>query len=127
MPDSARGVVIVVEDDASLRQALCRTLGLENITALTYDSGELLLEQEQWSEAICMILDVQLPGMSGFELREQMAARAPVPPVIFITAYDEPEARARAARARSPFLVKPFSGRVLLDTIRRIGAASSDA
>jgi CheY-like chemotaxis protein len=54
-------------------------------------------------DAVCMIFDIQLPGMSGFALREQLAkTRALLPPIIFMTAYDEPEARAQAPPRAPP-------------------------
>ena len=69
---------------------------------------------------MCLIVDVHLPGISGFTLRDRLSLKGALPPVIFITAFDEPETRAKAASAgAAAFLTKPFSGRALLETIRR--------
>jgi len=120
MPGSVRGTVIIVEDDVSMCQALDRIVRLGGFDPRMYRSGESLVDDDRDHEAICMILDVQLPGMNGFALLERLSASATVPPVIFITAFDEPEARLRAERAdAAAFLAKPFAGRTLLDTIRR--------
>ena len=120
MPDSAGGTVIMVEDDPSMSQALDRILRLGGFVPNPYGSAEALLQNGRSDGAVCMIFDVRLPGMSGFALRDRLASAGAIPPVIFITAFDEPEARARAARVGADFLEKPFSGRLLLETIRRL-------
>jgi len=124
MPGSKRGTVIIVEDDPSMCQALNRILRLGEFVPVMYGSAEAYLDDGRKDEAICMILDVQLPGMDGFALHERLTALGNVPPVIFITAFDEPDTREHAAKAGSAFLAKPFSGRVLLETIRSIRRAS---
>jgi FixJ family two-component response regulator len=119
MPGSTHGTVIIVEDDASMCQALDRILRLGGFDPVMYGSAEALLAAGVSGDALCLILDLQLPGMDGFALRERMAASRAVPPVIFITAFDEPDARVRAAVIDADFLAKPFAGRLLLDTVRR--------
>ena len=111
--------IVIVEDDASMSQALERILRLGGHASISYPSAEALLANSNVADAACLILDVQLPGITGFELHSRLAEKGPIPPVIFITAYGEPEARARAQRAgAAAFLAKPFSGRVLLETVR---------
>jgi DNA-binding response OmpR family regulator len=66
--------------------------------------------------------------MNGFELHTRLATMIVLPPVVFITAFDSPEARAQALVAGAvAFLTKPFSGRTLLETVRRVLAASDPA
>jgi FixJ family two-component response regulator len=125
MPGSTGGTVIMVEDDPSMCQALDRILRLGGFIPHAYGSAEALLQNGRSDGALCMICDVRLPGMSGFALRDRLASAGAIPPVIFITAFDEPEARARAARVGADFLAKPFSGRLLLETIRTIDRRSS--
>ena len=69
-------------------------------------------------EAACLILDVRMPGMSGFELQRQLAAVASHLPIIFISAHadDDPQAQALAAGAVA-FLYKPFYEEELLNAI----------
>ena len=114
-------IVIVVEDDASLGAAMSRILRLAGYTPAHYPSAEALLEKHDGVDATCLVLDLQLPQMDGFTLHERLCARGPVPPVIFITAFEDPETRARAAEGPGRgFLPKPFSGHALLDAIRRV-------
>jgi FixJ family two-component response regulator len=111
----------MVEDDPSMSQALARILRLGGYVPQSYRAAETLLDNRKKSDVVCMIVDVQLPGMDGFALHELLMALGDVPPVIFITAFDETEGRARAAKTGSAFLAKPFSGRILLETIRNVG------
>lgn len=108
--------IVLVEDDASLSVAMERVLQAAGFHTSAFSSGEELLNHEAARDAACFLLDVHLPGMTGFELREALAEKAGDVPVIFMTAYDEPESRASARD--SVFLVKPFAGRLLLDAIR---------
>jgi FixJ family two-component response regulator len=73
----------------------------------------------------CLVLDVRLPGMSGFELYRALRQSGIEPPVIFITAHDEPSAREQAAQAGAvAYLAKPFHGRRLVDAVNRALAGS---
>jgi len=128
MPGSERAAVVIVEDDHSMCQALDRILRLGGFDRRMYCSAEALLDAGPNGEPVCMILDIQLPGMGGFALHERLAARGTLPPVIFITAFDEPDARVRAERIDAAvFLPKPFAGRALLDTIRRVIVRRGDS
>ena len=120
MADADEKPVIIVEDDLSMSQALERILRLGGRTSVTYTSAEALLASNGMEAASCLILDVQLPRLGGFELYERLSQRGFVPPVIFITAFDDPDVRAKANAAGAvAFLAKPFSGRTLLETIDR--------
>jgi FixJ family two-component response regulator len=119
MADLESQAVVIVEDDASVCQAIERLLRLGGFKPKTYPSAETLLANGDLGKVGCLVVDVQLPGMSGFALHERLAARGMLPPVIFITAFDVPEARAKAAQAgAAALLAKPFTGRSLLNTIR---------
>jgi FixJ family two-component response regulator len=117
--------VVVVEDDASMSQAMERILRLAGLAPVAFASGEDAYSSPAVKEAVCLIIDLQLPGMNGFALRERLAAAGALPPVIFISAFDEPEARAQAAHLGTTFLSKPFSGRALLEAIRKSTAVST--
>ena len=72
-------------------------------------------------QADCAILDVQMPGMNGLEVQEQLARSSSPIPVIFITAHDEVGARERAlAMGAVGFLRKPFDGELLIRTLRAV-------
>ena len=110
--------VIVVEDDPGMRQAMIRILGLGGFEPVAFGSAEDMLEKADDLGALCMIIDVQLPGINGFALHARLASLGREHPAIFISAFEEAEARAQASRTGSPFLPKPFSGHSLLDAVR---------
>lgn len=112
-------VIIVVDDDPSMSQAIVRLLTTSGWTSLCCNSAEELLEKDAAGKAALLILDIQLPGMSGFELRRHLAASGIAPPVIFITGYDRPWFRTEAADAGAAYLPKPFQGHLLIEEVRR--------
>lgn len=117
--------VVVVEDDVSMSQAMERILRLAGFAPSTFATAEEAIASHAVEEAVCLIIDVQLPGQNGFVLRDRLAAAGALPPVIFISAFDEPDTRAQAAQAGADFLTKPFSGRTLLETIRKSTAVNA--
>ena len=112
--------VVVVEDDDGLRQAVERLLLAAGYDARSFPSAEAMLASPSRSRAACLIADVRLPGLSGFELRERLAQEGSRPAVIYVTAHDDPRARAQAKRDGAlAFFLKPFEGRRLLETVGR--------
>jgi len=123
-PDPGRGgasgspVIAVIEDDASFRRALGRSLTLHGFQTAVFASAEEFLRQQAAESTDCVVLDIHLGGMSGFELQAELAATASSPPVILITAFDDPGTRQRAEQAGvSGYLQKPFDDKSLLDAI----------
>lgn len=110
--------IVVVEDDASMSRAIARILRAGGFTATTFASAEAALEADAATAADCLVLDIQLPGMSGLEFYRRLALGGAEVPAIIITAYDEPAVREEVERvgARS-CLSKPFAGRTLLDAV----------
>ena len=109
--------VAVVEDDSGLREALERILRAAGYSARLYESAEAYLS-DAGDPPGCLVLDVHLPGASGFDLRRRLAESGRVPPVIFITAHDTESSRAQAAEAgAAAYLPKPFAGRVLVEAV----------
>ena len=118
---SGRPLVIVVEDDADMTRALESVLKAAGFDAAMFSSGEALLGALVPADMACLVLDVHLPGMTGFELYDRLTAAHPSCPVIFMTGYDEPAARARSLEAKAvAYLVKPFAGKRLIESIRRV-------
>lgn len=113
--------IVLVDDDASMSHALERLLKLAGCVPVIFPSAEALLDAcTEVDAAACLILDVHLPGLSGFELYDRLARMGNAPPVIFITAYDETESRVQAeAAGASAYLTKPFSGRDLVAATAR--------
>jgi FixJ family two-component response regulator len=117
-------IVAVVDDDASMKQSLERLLNAAGFQAHTFPSAEALLRSNAVADADCLILDVHLPGLSGFELYQSLIQSGAARPVIFISAYDEPDSQRQARDAGAiAFITKPFQGQ---DLIAAIGRALGD-
>jgi FixJ family two-component response regulator len=113
--------IAIVEDDASYRRAMERLLRASGFEAYTFASAEEFLASVVPESHACLILDIHLPGMSGFELFDHLIAMATPRPAIFITAKDQDSQRERASRIPdSVFLHKPFVGTVLLEAVRSL-------
>lgn len=112
--------IVVVEDDSGLREALGRILSVAGFKARTFADAEELLQASAATSASCLVLDVHLPLLSGFELYERLRAQPGVrPPAVFISAQDEPDARKQATSAGASYLPKPFGGHQLLAAVKR--------
>lgn len=109
MPDAP--VVSVVDDDRSVRsatQTLLRALGYR---ARGFASAEAFLNSPEVDLTDCLILDVQMPGMSGIELQRTLANRSRRVPIIFITAFPDDRVQQQAlAQGAVCFLTKPCDG-----------------
>ena len=92
--------------------------------AITYSSAEDFLEDMKQTEFDCLVLDIQLPGLSRLELQEQPVAEGIATPNLFITAHDDPKAtRAGACAGCAGFFRKTDSGSGILEAIRRVVGA----
>ena len=110
--------VVVVDDDMSMNQAIKRLLLAGGFTVQTFPSAEALLESHAAENAECLVLDMRLPGMSGFELQERLKQDGAERPVIFITAHDLPSSQEQARKARAvAYLPKPFLGLNLMTAV----------
>jgi FixJ family two-component response regulator len=105
----------VIDDDSGVRIALRRLLAASGHDVQVFSSAEDFLARG--TNPDCVILDVQLPGLSGFELEEQMRVSGSATPVVFITAHDSFAAREAFRRTRRPWVRKPFDHDRLLDAI----------
>jgi|SRR5579859_706998 len=119
--------VAIVEDDESVCRAFSRLLRTVGFQSVTYGSAEALLDDSKRPRFDCLLLDIQLEGMSGVELSKRLAAVKDTTPVIFITAHDDPEMRAEAmASGCAGYFRKTDPGEQVLDAIRRaVGLARS--
>ena len=109
--------VAVVEDHEGLRRALVRLLQASGHEVSSFASAEALLASEDRRRVGCLVLDVRLPGLSGFELRDRLVEEGSHAPVVYMTAHDEPAARERAALEAAPLFMKPVDGKELLAAI----------
>jgi FixJ family two-component response regulator len=108
----------VVDDDESVRESLPALLKEMGFTSMTFASAQKFLESGIAEKTHCMILDIAMPGMSGPELRQELATRGYFIPTIFISGHAQfaaqPDVRGAVA-----CLVKPFSDKALLESLRR--------
>lgn len=110
--------IVLVEDDAGLREALERVLRSSGHRVVALGSAEEL--QSRLGDGgfppgcTCVICDVRLPGIGGFELRRRVSERGMLPPWIYISAFDDATTRRQVAREGATLLQKPFSGTTLL-------------
>jgi FixJ family two-component response regulator len=117
MPQTSANLALV-EDDASVRKAILRLLSVAGFSAAGFGSAEAFLESGPMKQVDCVIIDINLPGLSGFELQEKLIATGSWP-VIFITAHDEPSVRAKYQQSGAvAYLVKPFPSEELISAIR---------
>jgi FixJ family two-component response regulator len=110
--------IAVVDDDDSFARAIGRLLRASGFLINTYPSAEAFLAPTPLPPAHCLVLDIQLGGMSGVELQQQLRKRGDLTPIIFVTAHDAPEVRDEALRAGCvAYLRKPVASRALLEAV----------
>lgn len=113
--------VAVVDDDENLCRSLGRLLRATGINPITYDSAEAFLADTRHPQFDCLVLDIQLGGMSGIELAQELVAKGGRIPFIYITAFDDPEVRATAeAMGCVGYFRKTDSGKELLEAIKKV-------
>jgi two-component system response regulator DctR len=119
--------IVVVEDDPGMRDALRKLLAAAGLHAAAFASPEELLASGSAADAGCLIFDVRLPQASGPELYRRLKRMGIHPPVIFMTAFDDPVLRADVeGLGASAYLVKPFGGRELVEAVHAaLGATAS--
>ena len=121
--------VALVDDDEHVSRSLGRLLRAAHFQVISYPSAEALLGDGKHPKFDCLVLDIQLAGMSGLELCERLAAVKICTPVIFITAHDDPEVRAKAeALGCAGYFRKTHPGSDIIAAIRAaIGADNTDS
>lgn len=113
--------VAVVDDDDSLCRSLARLLRAAQFQPITYPSAEAFLADTKHPQFDCVLLDIQLGGMSGIELQHYMAAKGCHTPVIFITAHDDPTIRAEAeVGGCAGYFRKTDPGAIVIEAIERV-------
>jgi FixJ family two-component response regulator len=115
----ARPTIFVVDDDASVRDAISNLLESVGLQAKVFESTEAFWKAPRPSATSCLVLDVRLPGVSGLEFQEQLAKANVSIPIIFITAHGDVPMTSRAMKAGAiEFLMKPFQKEDLLVAVR---------
>jgi FixJ family two-component response regulator len=114
-----------VEDDPSMRTGIKRLLGVHGFHSKLFESAKALLCHEDFGEALCLIIDINLNGESGIELYRSLAEKGLKLPVIYITGNDSEANRAAAiASGCFAYLTKPFAAPSLIEPIEKVRAAA---
>src|SRR5438874_465707 len=113
-------LIYVVDDDASVREALSSLIRSAGLRVEAFASAQEFLAHPQTDAPSCLVLDVQLPGLSGLELQQELAKADVQIPIIFLTGHGDIPMSVRAIKAGAmEFLTKPFDDEVLLDAIQQ--------
>ena len=112
-------MISVVDDDPSVVEAVVGLLESVGYSAAGFSSAEEYLNSSQSGRSACLILDVQMPNIGGFDLQRRLASKGDPTAIIFITAHGGHDISAEALRRGAvAFLRKPFSQESLLDAVR---------
>src|SRR5262245_12666688 len=112
--------VFVVDDDASIRDSLRDLLGSTGLNVQTFASAREFLTSPRPDAVSCLVLDVQLPGLSGLDLQQELAKLNARIPIIFVTGYGDIPTSVRAIKAGAiEFLTKPFRDQDLLNAVEQ--------
>jgi FixJ family two-component response regulator len=117
-PLSSAAVISIVDDDDSVRAAMSSLIRSLGHLAYEFASAEAFLASPRLQDTSCLIVDVQMPGMSGLDLQAALLARQPGLPVIVITAFPADRVRKRAeAAGAAGFFSKPVDSQSMIDCL----------
>ena len=118
-----RNVVFVVDDDPGTLRGVKRLLREYGYESVLFPSADALQNHDDFEEAFCVILDINLNDESGIDLRHRLKAAGISLPVIYITANDDPAVRMAALESGClAYLTKPFSAKSLIEPIEKASA-----
>lgn len=113
-----KALISIVDDDESIRRTTTFLIESFGFRAASFESAEDFLRSVRLHDSSCLIVDIQMPGMNGLQLQNELSAAGNSVPVIFITAYDDRESRKKALNAGAvAFLSKPFNDEQLLQAL----------
>jgi FixJ family two-component response regulator len=113
-----RPVVRIVDDQASVRDAIGDLLASVGIATVAYPSAQAFLDEDSHEHPGCLVLDVRMPGLGGMDLQTELNRRAIPLPIIFVTGHGDIPMSVRAMKAGAvDFLTKPFDDQALIDAV----------
>jgi FixJ family two-component response regulator len=117
--ESKTSLIGIVDDDSGVRESISSLVRSAGFRTAMFSSAEEFLQSEELKHAACLILDVQMPGITGLDLQTRLAGRAWRLPIIFATGYADEDAQKRALdNGAVAFLHKPFADDTLFAAIR---------
>lgn len=118
-PADSSPVIFVVDDDASVRQALSGLFRSVGLRTETFESSSAFLQAKMPDAPSCLVLDVRLPGLSGLDFQAELAKAGRHIPIVFMTGHGDIPMTVRAMKAGAvEFLPKPFRDQDMLDAVR---------
>ncbi|MBI3093472.1 MAG: response regulator transcription factor [Rhodocyclales bacterium] len=119
--------VFIVDDDQAVARSLRWLIESVRLKVETFPSAQAFLDGYDATNSGCLVLDVRMPGMSGLDLQERLAAQRIHVPIIFITGHGDVQMAVRAIQAGAfDFVEKPFNDQDLLDRIQKAIARDAD-
>ncbi len=120
-PSTVKPRIAIVDDDPGMRSFITRVLRLTGLATVSFESGEAFLQEQLREPSVCVLLDLSMPGISGFEVKDRLAKSYPNVPVILITGQTDllwasSHSRRDSQRASQSLLIRrcccPQSGRL---------------
>jgi two-component system, LuxR family, response regulator FixJ len=124
----AESSILIVDDDADVRDSLRALLESSGFVVRDHDSAAGVLADPAIGAALCLIADIRMPGMDGLQLQEELNRRRIQVPVVVVTGHGDVPLAVRAMKAGAiDFLEKPFDEELLLAAVRRAQAAAEQS
>ena len=121
-----RNVVLVVDDDPAMLRSVARLLRQFGYDSLLFSSAEAFANHNDFENAACVLLDINLGDVSGIDLRHRLKAANASVPVIYMTGNDKPAVREAALQSGClAYLTKPFSTQSLIEPLKKASAGRS--
>lgn len=118
---STRRYIAVIDDDESHCRSMARLLQQSGYQVITFPSAEEFLEDRWRTQFDCLLVDIQLGGMSGIEMHGKLSEQGDRTPVVYLTAFDDPLAQSQAlAIGCAGYFRKTDVGQEILATVRRV-------
>ena len=113
-------IVIIVDDDSSMRTMIARLLDSVGLKSISFTAPEEFLRTSPPDDPACVVLDVQMPGLSGLDLQRELAKAEHQLPIVFMTGHGDIPMTVQAMKEGAvAFLTKPFRNQDLIDAVRQ--------
>jgi two-component system response regulator FixJ len=120
-------MIFIIDDDRSMQRAFLLLLQAAGFDARAFSSAQEFLTYSPVSDDDCIILDLRMPGMNGFDLMEKLISKGIHTPVICVTAFDDAKSREQARELRaSAYFTKPVDDQALIDAINWYSGRKED-